>query len=119
MNSRWNMKIQLKALILTALGCFAAAATAQQYTRAHELAASSITLPEGDTGVLEARTCDTCPVLRVNTTARTIYKIGAVEVRLAEMRLALSQQADTLVLLQATPDNRSVILLQIGAGDAS
>lgn len=102
-------------IISAALLCIAQFAAAADFANVHEAHAASITLPERGGNIVTVHACTVCPVYRVAITDNTVFEVGSLPVSLAEMRAALVAQPATLVLLQATADDRQLLLMSIAA----
>ena len=80
-----------------------------------EVLASALTLPAQDRGSISLKSCDSCPEREFTTTSNTSYEIGNSQVRRDELRRELLRRPRQVMLLQLTPDHKSVARLKISA----
>ena len=80
-----------------------------------EVKAGDINMPVEDRGVVTTKGCRTCSVREFVTTPRTSYEIGDVQVRRDTLRRAMLERPNQLMLLQLTPDRKSVARFWISA----
>ncbi len=76
---------------------------------AHELEASTITLPSTDPGLLTALPCSSCKSLLFNTTNTTEYRIGKQRVTLVDMKRAFQTHPGAAVLVNVTDGSNTVL----------
>ena len=110
-----HIKLLIIALALLATQPLSAQ---QQLDTAHELVASSITLPTSDSGTVVVQSCKACPVFRFALNEASYFRINSDRVNLAMLRAEFGRQPDALVLLTLTSDRRNIKQIAISAPTA-
>ena len=104
---------KLIASVMFAAFTLGAAHAAESRETALEVIAGALTLPASDPGILVMKACSSCKEYKFETSSDTTYEIGETHVRLDVMRHELAIRSREALLLQLTPDRKSVARIYI------